>query len=161
MVQRNPGNYLRERVKGSPLVLDVEVEGKPKEVQWSREGSPLDRDSGAIPEDLGNGHYRLSIPDLANDGDFGRYSVKVSNDAGQAESAANVKEAGRSGKKEEFKEWIPGYRNYGNPPEIDTSPRLHKPSTCRIPQIELDKFNIFMRLASANANVHGNGGVPH
>ncbi|KAL3121108.1 hypothetical protein niasHT_005368 [Heterodera trifolii] len=78
--------------KGSPLVLDVQVGGTPTDVQWFRDGRPLDEASGVIAEDLGDGHFRLTVPELANDGDFGRYAVKVSNEAGDAESVANITE---------------------------------------------------------------------
>lgn len=76
------------------MVLEVEVDGEPKDVQWFRDGQPLEGIPGVKAENLGGGRYRLTIPELANDGDFGRYSVKVSNDAGEAESAANITEAG-------------------------------------------------------------------
>lgn len=70
--------------------MDVEVDGKPTNVQWFKDGRPL-----GPGEDLGNGHYRLMIPELKEDGDFGKYSVQVSNGAGSADSAAVVTEAGK------------------------------------------------------------------
>jgi hypothetical protein len=82
--------------KGAKLVMEVEVDGQPKEVKWYRDGQPLDEARGAIPEDLGNGHFRLTVPELREDDDFGRYTVRVSNDAGTAESVAAVTEAGQS-----------------------------------------------------------------
>ena len=71
--------------------MDVEVDGKPTNVQWFKDGRPL-----GPGEDLGNGHYRLMVPELKDDGDFGKYSVQVSNGAGSADSTAAVIEAGRS-----------------------------------------------------------------
>uniref|UniRef100_A0A914I5C8 Muscle M-line assembly protein unc-89 n=1 Tax=Globodera rostochiensis TaxID=31243 RepID=A0A914I5C8_GLORO len=88
--------------KGSPLVLDVEMDGSPTDVQWFRDGYPLDEASGAVAEDLGGGHFRLTIPELANDGDFGRYAVKVSNEAGDAESVANITEKAPAEQKPEI-----------------------------------------------------------
>uniref|UniRef100_A0A914KKC3 Ig-like domain-containing protein n=1 Tax=Meloidogyne incognita TaxID=6306 RepID=A0A914KKC3_MELIC len=76
--------------KGSPLVLDVEVDGKPTNVQWFKDGRPL-----GPGEDLGNGNYRLMVPELKDEGDFGKYSVQVSNGAGSADSSAAVTEAGK------------------------------------------------------------------
>lgn len=76
------------------MVMEVEVDGKPKSVKWLRDGRPIDSD-GAKMDDLGNGKYRLTIPELCDDNDFGRYSVQLSNDAGSAESAANVTEKGK------------------------------------------------------------------
>lgn len=47
----------------------------------------------AKPEDLGNGRYALRIPE-ASEEDFGRYTVRVINDAGEAESSANLSPKG-------------------------------------------------------------------
>ncbi|TKR95914.1 hypothetical protein L596_010016 [Steinernema carpocapsae] len=74
--------------KGSALVLEIEVDGKPKQVKWFMNGSPVD-ESRAKVEDLGNGKYRLTIPEMG-DSDFGDYSVTVSNDAGEVSSKAKV-----------------------------------------------------------------------
>jgi hypothetical protein len=82
-------------MQGSKLVMDIEVDGKPKEIKWMKDGRPLDEDLGAKAEDLGNGKYRLTIPELRDDKDFGNYSVKVSNDAGSAESSAKITEKGK------------------------------------------------------------------
>lgn len=75
--------------KGSALALEIEVEGKPKSVKWFKDGKPID-DKKAKAEDLGDGKYRLTIPDVGDD-DAGKYSVEVSNDAGTAKSEAAVK----------------------------------------------------------------------
>ncbi|CAD6189828.1 unnamed protein product [Caenorhabditis auriculariae] len=72
--------------KGSPLVLEIEVEGKPKDVKWYKNGDEL---KNAKTEDLGNGKYRLTIPDFS-DADVGEYSVTAGNDAGEIESKAKV-----------------------------------------------------------------------
>uniref|UniRef100_A0A914WDR8 Muscle M-line assembly protein unc-89 n=1 Tax=Plectus sambesii TaxID=2011161 RepID=A0A914WDR8_9BILA len=75
--------------KGSALALEIEVEGKPKSVKWFKDGKPIDGKKGKA-EDLGDGKYRLTIPDVGDD-DAGTYSVEVSNDAGTAKSEAAVK----------------------------------------------------------------------
>uniref|UniRef100_A0AC34GIW5 Ig-like domain-containing protein n=1 Tax=Panagrolaimus sp. ES5 TaxID=591445 RepID=A0AC34GIW5_9BILA len=55
-----------------------------------RNGDELKPDGKKIKvEDLGNGKYALVIPETG-DADFGNYSVKISNDAGTAESKANI-----------------------------------------------------------------------
>lgn len=77
--------------KGSALALDIEVEGKPKSVKWFKDGKPIDPKKAKM-EDLGDGKYRLTIPDVGDD-DAGKYSVEVSNDAGTAKSEAAVKVA--------------------------------------------------------------------
>uniref|UniRef100_A0A915E3Y7 Ig-like domain-containing protein n=1 Tax=Ditylenchus dipsaci TaxID=166011 RepID=A0A915E3Y7_9BILA len=59
---------------GAKLGLEIEVDGKPTKVQWLKDGKPI------------------VVPNLKEE-DFGRYSVVVSNDAGQAESGAAVTEA--------------------------------------------------------------------
>ncbi|KAK0423255.1 hypothetical protein QR680_008049 [Steinernema hermaphroditum] len=74
--------------KGSALALEIEVDGKPKQVKWLKNGSPVDERRAKV-EDLGNGKYRLTIPEMGDD-DFGDYSVVVSNDAGEATSKAKV-----------------------------------------------------------------------
>ncbi|KAE9550266.1 hypothetical protein FO519_006527 [Halicephalobus sp. NKZ332] len=81
--------------KGAPLRLEIEVDGKPKEVKWYRNGNELKPDGKKIKtEDLGDGKYALVIPEVGEE-DFGDYSVKVSNDNGTAESKAKVSEAGK------------------------------------------------------------------
>lgn len=70
--------------------LEIEVDGKPTQVKWYKDGRPLPDDMG---KDLGNGKFALIVPNLKAE-DFGRYSVRVSNEAGEAESAANVTETG-------------------------------------------------------------------
>ncbi|KAH7680305.1 Immunoglobulin I-set domain containing protein, partial [Aphelenchoides avenae] len=74
--------------KGSPVTLEVEVDGKPNQVKWYKDGKPVD-EGRAKPEDLGNGRFALRIPE-AGEEDFGRYTVRVINDAGEAESSANL-----------------------------------------------------------------------
>ncbi|CAL2029366.1 unnamed protein product [Caenorhabditis brenneri] len=72
--------------KGTPLVLEVEIEGKPKDVKWYKNGDEIK--DGKI-EDLGNGKYRLTIPDF-QEKDIGEYSVTAANEAGEIESKAKV-----------------------------------------------------------------------
>ena len=81
--------------KGAPLRLEIEVDGKPKEVKWYRNGDELKPDGKKVKvEDLGNGKYALVIPETGDE-DFGNYSVTVSNDKGTAESKANISVQGR------------------------------------------------------------------
>ena len=81
--------------KGAPLKLEIEVDGKPKEIKWYRNGNELKPDGNKVKlEDLGNGKYALVIPSVGDE-DFGNYSVVISNDKGTAESKANVSEAGK------------------------------------------------------------------
>ncbi|EYB87861.1 hypothetical protein Y032_0256g374 [Ancylostoma ceylanicum] len=72
--------------KGQALVLEVEVEGQPKKVKWYKAGNEL---KDAKTEDLGNGKYRLTVPDF-KDSDVGEYSVTAENDVGEVESKAKV-----------------------------------------------------------------------
>ncbi|KAK6029446.1 immunoglobulin I-set domain protein [Ostertagia ostertagi] len=72
--------------KGQPLVLEVEIEGTPKVVKWYKNGDEL---KNAKTEDLGNGKYRLTIPDF-KESDVGDYSVTAENDVGEVESKAKV-----------------------------------------------------------------------
>ncbi|KAI1702784.1 immunoglobulin domain-containing protein [Ditylenchus destructor] len=78
--------------KGSNLALEIEVDGKPKQVKWLKDGRPLPDDGRIRAVDLGDGKYALYVPDLKEE-DFGRYSAVVSNDAGEAESSGAVTEA--------------------------------------------------------------------
>lgn len=43
-------------------MLEVEVEGQPKKVKWYKGGDEL---KDAKTEDLGNGKYRLTVPDVS------------------------------------------------------------------------------------------------
>lgn len=79
--------------QGSNLALEIEVDGKPKQVKWLKDGRPLPDDGRIRAVDLGDGKYALYVPDLKEE-DFGRYSAVVSNDAGEAESSGAVTEAG-------------------------------------------------------------------
>uniref|UniRef100_A0A9J2P3W7 Immunoglobulin I-set domain protein n=1 Tax=Ascaris lumbricoides TaxID=6252 RepID=A0A9J2P3W7_ASCLU len=74
--------------KGSSLSLEIEVEGKPKEVKWYKAGRLVDKPKTKT-EDLGHGKYRLLIPEVTEE-DAGKYSVKVTNEAGSAESTAVI-----------------------------------------------------------------------
>ncbi|CAI5439881.1 unnamed protein product [Caenorhabditis angaria] len=67
--------------KGSKLVLEVEIDGKPKNVKWYKNGEELKG------EDLGDGKYRLVVPDFQEPGD---YTVTASNDAGEIDSKAKI-----------------------------------------------------------------------
>ncbi|ETN83967.1 hypothetical protein NECAME_07120, partial [Necator americanus] len=73
-------------VQGQTLVLEVEVEGQPKKVKWYKNGDEL---KDAKAEDLGNGKYRLTVPDF-KDSDVGEYSVTAENDVGEVESKSKV-----------------------------------------------------------------------
>jgi hypothetical protein len=59
---------------GAPLRLEIEVDGKPNQVKWMKDGKPVD--SRAKLEDLGNGRYALTIPETNAD-DFGQYSGTI------------------------------------------------------------------------------------
>ncbi|KHJ91116.1 immunoglobulin I-set domain protein, partial [Oesophagostomum dentatum] len=72
--------------KGQSLVLEVEVEGQPKKVKWYKNGDEL---KDAKAEDLGNGKYRLTVPDF-KESDIGEYSVTAENEVGEVESKAKV-----------------------------------------------------------------------
>ncbi|KAK5974866.1 Immunoglobulin I-set domain protein [Trichostrongylus colubriformis] len=72
--------------KGQSLVLEVEIDGAPKVVKWYKNGDEL---KNAKTEDLGNGKYRLTVPDF-KDSDVGEYSVTAENDVGEVESKAKV-----------------------------------------------------------------------
>uniref|UniRef100_A0A0N5CB57 Muscle M-line assembly protein unc-89 n=1 Tax=Strongyloides papillosus TaxID=174720 RepID=A0A0N5CB57_STREA len=74
----------QELKKGSDLILEIQVDGKPKDVKFYKDGKELDN-----CEDIGNGKYRLTIENV-KDSDFGNYSVRVSNDAGVIESTAKI-----------------------------------------------------------------------
>uniref|UniRef100_A0A1I7S955 Muscle M-line assembly protein unc-89 n=1 Tax=Bursaphelenchus xylophilus TaxID=6326 RepID=A0A1I7S955_BURXY len=74
--------------KGSPIRLEVEVDGNPTSVKWFKDGEPVPDN---LAQDLGNGKYALNIPEAKAE-DFGRYSVQVANESGQASSACNVTE---------------------------------------------------------------------
>jgi len=77
---------------GAKLCLEVAVDGNPTQVRWMKDGLPVDEGRCKL-EDLGNGKYRLTIPEMGAD-DFRNYSVEVSNGAGKAESKARITEAG-------------------------------------------------------------------
>ena len=66
----------------------MEVQGKPDKVKWLKNGKAVD-DSVVKEEDLGNGMYRMTIPN-ASENDAGEYSVQVTNEAGTSESSAKV-----------------------------------------------------------------------
>ncbi|KAJ1353882.1 hypothetical protein KIN20_010652 [Parelaphostrongylus tenuis] len=72
--------------KGQPLLLEVEIEGKPKDVKWYKNGDIL---KDAKLEDLGDGKYRLTIPDF-KETDVGEYSVAAENESGVVESKAKI-----------------------------------------------------------------------
>ncbi|CAG9533738.1 unnamed protein product [Cercopithifilaria johnstoni] len=74
--------------KGSKLVLEIELDGTPKQIKWLKGGIPIDN---RIMEakDLGNGKYQLIIDEI-KENDTGEYTVEVSNDAGTIKSKANV-----------------------------------------------------------------------
>ncbi|CEF63660.1 Hemicentin-1 [Strongyloides ratti] len=74
----------QELKKGSDLILEIEVDGKPKEVKFYKDNNEIDN-----VEDIGNGKYRVHVENV-KDVDFGNYSVKVSNDAGIIESKAKI-----------------------------------------------------------------------
>ncbi|VDO82113.1 unnamed protein product, partial [Onchocerca flexuosa] len=74
--------------KGSKLVLEIELDGTPKQVKWLKDGLPVD-DKLMKAKDLGNGKYQLVIDEI-KDGDTGEYTVQVSNDAGTVESKAKI-----------------------------------------------------------------------
>uniref|UniRef100_A0A7E4UT28 Muscle M-line assembly protein unc-89 n=1 Tax=Panagrellus redivivus TaxID=6233 RepID=A0A7E4UT28_PANRE len=78
--------------KGAPLRLEIEVDGKPKQVKWYKNGDELKPSAKTKLEDLGNGKYALVIPEVGAD-DFANYTVKISNDAGEVETSAKVTEA--------------------------------------------------------------------
>uniref|UniRef100_A0A0N4ZKF6 Obscurin n=1 Tax=Parastrongyloides trichosuri TaxID=131310 RepID=A0A0N4ZKF6_PARTI len=69
---------------GADLILNIEVDGKPKTVKFYKDGKEL-----GDAEDLGNGKYSFVIENLKNE-DFGEYSVRVFNDAGTVESTAKI-----------------------------------------------------------------------
>ncbi|CAJ0570275.1 unnamed protein product, partial [Mesorhabditis spiculigera] len=75
--------------KGQPLVLDIEVDGKPKAVKWYKGNDEIKDGPKAKIEALGDGKYRLTIPDFQGD-DVGDYRVVVSNDAGEAKSSGKA-----------------------------------------------------------------------
>ncbi|VDM52411.1 unnamed protein product, partial [Angiostrongylus costaricensis] len=72
--------------KGQPLVLEVEIEGKPRTVKWYKNGDIL---KDAKSEDLGDGKYRLTVSDF-KESDIGEYSVVAENEVGEVESKAKV-----------------------------------------------------------------------
>uniref|UniRef100_A0A0K0DG20 Muscle M-line assembly protein unc-89 n=1 Tax=Angiostrongylus cantonensis TaxID=6313 RepID=A0A0K0DG20_ANGCA len=72
--------------KGQPLVLEVEIEGKPRTVKWYKNGDIL---KDAKPEDLGDGKYRLTVPDF-KESNVGEYSVVAENEVGEVESKAKI-----------------------------------------------------------------------
>ncbi|MCP9264251.1 Immunoglobulin I-set domain protein [Dirofilaria immitis] len=74
--------------KGSKLVLEIELDGTPKEVKWLKNGLPVD-DKIMKAKDLGNGKHQLVINEI-KEGDAGEYTVQVSNDAGTVESKAKI-----------------------------------------------------------------------
>uniref|UniRef100_A0A1I7VN34 Immunoglobulin I-set domain-containing protein n=1 Tax=Loa loa TaxID=7209 RepID=A0A1I7VN34_LOALO len=74
--------------KGSKLVLEIELDGTPKQVKWLKAGVPID-DKVMKAKDLGNGKYQLVIDEI-KESDAGEYGVQVSNDAGTIESKANI-----------------------------------------------------------------------
>lgn len=76
------------------MVLDIEVDGQPKQIKWLKDGNLIDSNKNAKMEDLGNGHFLLTIPSLNSD-DFGNYSVLAINDAGETESKAKITEFGK------------------------------------------------------------------
>lgn len=69
--------------KGTPMTLEVEVEGKPKSVKWYKGDEELPG------EDLGNGKYRLVVPNF-DEKDIGKYKVVAENGDGKADSSANA-----------------------------------------------------------------------
>lgn len=72
------------------MSLEIEVEGNPTNVRWLKDGRSLDE---TMAKSFGNGKFALILPDLKIE-DFGRYSVQVSNQAGEAESSAKITELG-------------------------------------------------------------------
>lgn len=56
-------------------MLEVEVEGAPKAVKWYKNGDQL---KDAKAEDLGNGKYRLTIPDVSNRISILLYTKRIS-----------------------------------------------------------------------------------
>lgn len=70
--------------------MTVEVDGEPEAVKWFKDGKEVPAN---LANDLGNGKYSLEIPECKAE-DFGRYTVQVSNKAGEASSSGNVSEKG-------------------------------------------------------------------
>ena len=82
---------------GQDLVLDIEVDGKPKSVKWYKAGNPLDaaKNKRIKIEKLDDSHYRLTVKNVTPE-DAGEYSVEAENDAGSAKSKANINVEGKS-----------------------------------------------------------------
>nr|CRZ24661.1 BMA-UNC-89, isoform b [Brugia malayi] len=74
--------------KGTKLVLEIELDGTPKQIKWLKSGIPIN-DKIMKAKDLGNGKYQLVIDEI-KENDTGEYTVQVSNDAGIIESKANI-----------------------------------------------------------------------
>uniref|UniRef100_A0A0R3RFL5 Muscle M-line assembly protein unc-89 n=1 Tax=Elaeophora elaphi TaxID=1147741 RepID=A0A0R3RFL5_9BILA len=74
--------------KGSKLVLEIDVDGTPKQVKWLKDGVPVN-DKVMKAKDLGNGKYQLVIDEI-KENDTGEYTVQLSNDAGTIESKAKI-----------------------------------------------------------------------
>lgn len=61
------------------------MDGKPKNIKWYKDGSLI----SAKAENLGNGEYQLSIPEI-NESHAGQYSAVVSDEFGTITSSAKV-----------------------------------------------------------------------
>ncbi|KAI6203157.1 hypothetical protein M3Y94_00524200 [Aphelenchoides besseyi] len=73
---------------GEPLVLEIEAAGEPSNVEWKKDGKPVD--DRAQLRDLGAGKFSLTIP-TTQESDFGQFSVRISNQAGDGnESTGKV-----------------------------------------------------------------------
>uniref|UniRef100_A0AC35UA75 Muscle M-line assembly protein unc-89 n=1 Tax=Rhabditophanes sp. KR3021 TaxID=114890 RepID=A0AC35UA75_9BILA len=75
-----------ELSKGQDLVVEIEVDGKVKDIKFYKNGKELGKG-----EELGNGKYKFVVKDLKAE-DFGEWCVRVSNSAGTTESKANISE---------------------------------------------------------------------
>ncbi|KAI6178453.1 hypothetical protein M3Y98_00502400 [Aphelenchoides besseyi] len=73
---------------GEPLVFEIETVGEPTNVEWKKDGKPVD--DRAQLRDLGAGKFSLTIP-TTKESDFGQFSVRISNQTGDGnESTGKV-----------------------------------------------------------------------
>lgn len=80
----------QDLTKGVKLQLDIEVEGKPKQVKWYKDNEELSASQRTNIEKVTDEVYRLVI-EKSDLSDTGAYRVILSNDAESIESSCNVR----------------------------------------------------------------------
>lgn len=74
---------------GSKIVLEIEVEGKPKVVKWYKNGKEIKANKKILIDKVDEATYRLTFTETQKD-DTATYKVEIANDFGSADSEGKL-----------------------------------------------------------------------